>query len=88
MIPMTEIRVVAPWKLRILVPHQLLEEFARLVNKKDLGEIITEALTEELKKIRFREDLNNVSRNVSRIVGQPVSPNHRGKFLDKLQQVC
>ena len=84
MIQMTEIHVVAPRNLRILVPHQLVEEFARLVPRKNLGEIITEALAEELKKIRFREDLNSVSRKM----GRTVTPNQSGRFLENLQKVC
>ena len=84
MTKMTEIHVVAPRNLRILVPHQLLEEFARLVPRKNLGEIITEALAEELKKIRFREDLNNVSRKM----GRTLTPRQGGRFIENLQQAC
>ena len=80
---MTEIHIVAPRKLRILVPHQLVEELARLVPREKLGEIITEALAEELKKIRFREDLNSVSRKM----GPTVTPNNSGKCSESLQQV-
>jgi hypothetical protein len=35
------------------------DEFVRLVNRKQLADVITEALTEELKKLRFRQDLKN-----------------------------
>ena len=83
MIQMTEIHVIAPRNLRILVPHQLVEELAQLVPRKNLEEIITEALAEELKKLRFREDLNNVSRKRE----CAVTPNQSGKFLQNLQQV-
>ena len=80
---MTEIHIIAPRNLRILVPHQLVEELARLVPRNNLGEIITEALAEELKKIRFRQDLNSVSRKM----GLPVTPNNSGKCSESLQQV-
>ena len=54
---MIEIELIFPHELKIPVPEQLLEELAQVVNEEKLSEVITEALTGELKKIRFRTDL-------------------------------
>ena len=67
MVEMFKIEVVAPRnkKIRILVPQQLLEEFERMAKEEDLSEIITEALTEQVKRMRFRRDLEMVSSKVA-----------------------
>jgi rRNA-processing protein FCF1 len=56
---MTEIQITAPKCMKILVPRQIIDEFERLVREEDLSRFITEALRDELKKIRFRTQLEN-----------------------------
>ena len=58
---MIEINVVVPKQLKIIVPQRLFEELEQMVTAENLSAIITEALTEELKKMRFRADLQKVS---------------------------
>ena len=53
-VKMVEISVLTPRKLTIPVPQHLLAEFDRVVDEKDLSAVVTEALTDELKKLRFR----------------------------------
>lgn len=65
MTKMVEINVIVPKKLKILVPQRLFEEFERLVKEEKLSEIITEALSEELKKVRFRTELEKASSKVA-----------------------
>jgi metal-responsive CopG/Arc/MetJ family transcriptional regulator len=60
-----EIYVVSPKKIKIYVPRQLFEEFEQVVEKEDLSAAITEALREELKKIKFRKDMVRISNKVS-----------------------
>lgn len=60
MAEMVEIHVVFPKELKILVPKQLFEELDQVTKEETLSEIITEAITEELKKLRFRKDLEKV----------------------------
>jgi metal-responsive CopG/Arc/MetJ family transcriptional regulator len=43
--------------LKVLVPKRLFEELDQVVKEEKVSEVITEALTEELKKLRFRRDL-------------------------------
>ncbi len=62
---MIEINVVVPKLLKIMVPQSLFQEFEQVVTAENLSAIITEALTEELKKIRFRTDLQKASNKVS-----------------------
>ena len=62
---MIEINVIVPKKLKILVPQRLFEEFEQMVKEENLSEIITEALAEELKKIRFRIELVKASSKVA-----------------------
>ena len=62
---MIEINVIVPKKLKILVPQQLFEEFDHMVKEEDLSKVITEALAEELKKIRFRIELEKASSKVA-----------------------
>lgn len=57
MAEMIEVHVVFPSELKILVPKQLLEEISQAVKEEKLSEMITEAITEELKRLRFRADL-------------------------------
>lgn len=57
-----DIFVFTPKRLRIAVPRKLLEEFAGVVNEENLSEIISEALREELKKVRFRKELERFSK--------------------------
>lgn len=59
-----EIYVIFPKHLKIHVPQQLLEEFDHVVKEEDLSEIITEAINEELKKIRFRMALQRTSKQL------------------------
>jgi len=54
---MVEVHLIFSKELKILVPKQLFEELDQVVKEEMLSEIITEAITEELKKLRFREDL-------------------------------
>ena len=62
---MIEINVIVPKKLKILVPQRLFEEFEQMVKEEDISRIITEALAEELKKIRFRIELVKASSKVA-----------------------
>jgi signal recognition particle GTPase len=62
---MIEINVVVPKQLKIIVPQRLFEELEQMVTAENLSAIITEALTEELKKMRFRADLQKVSGKIS-----------------------
>jgi hypothetical protein len=64
-VKMIEINVVVPKLLKIMVPQGLFQEFEQSVTAENLSAIITEALTEELKKIRFRTDLKKASNKVS-----------------------
>ncbi|GEM_PF-1234698 len=64
-VKMVEINVVVPKLLKIMVPQSLFQEFEQMVTTENLSAIITEALTEELKKIRFRADLQKASNKVS-----------------------
>lgn len=61
---MVEIHVILPKELKILVPKQLFEELDRVVKEETLSEMITEALTGELKKLRFRSDLEKARSKV------------------------
>jgi len=67
MVEMFKIEVVAPRnkRIRILVPRQLLEEFERIVREEDISEVITEALTEQVRRMRFRRALEKVSSHVA-----------------------
>ena len=67
MVEMFEIEVVAPRnkRIRILVPRQLLEDFERIVREEDISEVITAALTEQVKRMRFRRALERVSIKVA-----------------------
>ena len=60
MVEMTEIQLVCQKALKILVPQQLIEELGKVVNMEKFSETISEALTEELKKLRFRKELERV----------------------------
>jgi hypothetical protein len=57
MAEMVEIHVVFPRELKVLVPKRLFEELDQIAKEETLSEIITEAITDELKKLRFRKDL-------------------------------
>ena len=61
---MSEIYVVSPKNVKILVPKQLCEEFERVVEEETLSEIITEALSDELKRLRFRAALEKARKKV------------------------
>ena len=67
MVEMFEIEVVDPGnkKIRILVPRQLVEEFERMAIEKDISEVITEALTEQVKRMRFRREMEKVTSKVA-----------------------
>jgi hypothetical protein len=58
---MVEIGIVLPKKMKIQVPQGLFEELEAKVKAENLSIVITEALSEELKKVRFRMDLEKVS---------------------------
>jgi hypothetical protein len=62
---MVEISVIVPKKLKIMVPQSLFDEFEQMIQGNDLNTIITEALTEELKKMRFRADLEKIISKVA-----------------------
>jgi metal-responsive CopG/Arc/MetJ family transcriptional regulator len=62
MIEMIEIHVVSPKELKIHVPKRLFEELDQVAKEETISQIITEALTEELKKLRFRRDFEKVRR--------------------------
>ncbi len=57
MTQMIEISTVTPKKMKILIPQRLFEELEHSIRGENLSAIITEALANELKKIRFRIDL-------------------------------
>jgi hypothetical protein len=61
MAQMAKIRIITPKKLIIRVPEQLLEEFVQAVDEKTISPAITEALTDELKKIRVRREFKKYS---------------------------
>jgi len=67
MVEMFEIEVVDPRnkKIRILIPQQLVEEFEQMAIEKNISEVITEALTEQVKRMRFRRALERVSIKVA-----------------------
>lgn len=52
-----EIHVVFPKELKILVPEKLVLELAQAVNSENLCKTITEALADEIKRLRFRNEL-------------------------------
>lgn len=62
---MIEVSMIVPKKVKILIPEQLFEEFEEMVKKNDVSAVITEALAEELKKVRFRAQLERVSSKVA-----------------------
>ncbi len=64
MAEMVEIHVVFPRELKILVPKRLFEELDQVAKEETLSEIITEAITEELKKLRFRKHLEKARSKV------------------------
>lgn len=64
MTKMIEINVIVPKQFKILVPLGLFEELEQMVKEENLSAIITEALTEQLKKIRFRADLQRASNKI------------------------
>jgi post-segregation antitoxin (ccd killing protein) len=61
MVQMAMVRIITPKKLSIRVPKQLLEEFLQRVDEKSVSPAITEALTDELKKIQVRRELKKYS---------------------------
>jgi hypothetical protein len=63
---MVEIGIVTPKKMKIVVPQCLFEELEAKVKEGNLSMVITEALSEELKKVRFRMDLEKVSAKMAR----------------------
>jgi signal recognition particle GTPase len=58
---MVEIGIVLPKKMKIQVPQCLFEELEANIREENLSAVVTEALTEELKKVRFRMDLEKAS---------------------------
>ncbi len=64
MTKMIEIDINTPRRRKILVPQWVFEELEQRVKEENFTGIITEALTEELKKVRFRLDLEKVSGKV------------------------
>lgn len=65
MAQMIEIDMIFPKELKILVPLRLLEELSQAVKEEKLSEMVTEAITEELKKLRFRRDLERARRRLA-----------------------
>ncbi len=64
MAEMVEIHVVFPKELKILMPKRLFEELDQVAKEETISEIITEALTEELKKLTFRIDFEKARSRV------------------------
>ncbi len=58
-----EIQVIFPKEPRILLPKKLVEDFAQAVDPEELSATITEALADELKKLRFRNALQKTRGN-------------------------
>ncbi len=56
-----EVHVVSPKTVTIFVPKKLCDEFEQVVEEETLSEIMTEAISEELKKLRFRMALKKVT---------------------------
>jgi hypothetical protein len=52
-----KIHMISPKKMDVLIPQELFDEFEQAVKKEDLNTVFTEAISEELKKIRFRSAL-------------------------------
>ncbi|MCI0527101.1 MAG: hypothetical protein L0Y56_06620 [Nitrospira sp.] len=48
-------------EMKVLVPQCLFEELEEKVKEENLSIVVTEALREELKKVRFRIDLEKVT---------------------------
>ena len=57
MVETTDIQIVCQKALTIPLPLHLINELGTMVPREQLPDVITEALTEELKKLRFRKDL-------------------------------
>jgi hypothetical protein len=59
MTEIVEIAIIASKdkKIKILVPQWLCKELEQKTEKENLSRVIAEALAEELKKVRFRKDL-------------------------------
>ncbi len=62
---MIEISMIVPKRVKILIPEKLFEEFEDAVKEEDLSKIVAEALAEELKKVRFRNQLEKASSKVA-----------------------
>ncbi len=61
MTKMIEIDIHSPRTRKVLIPQWVFEELEQKVKEENLSVIITEALLEELKKVRFRIDLEKVT---------------------------
>ncbi len=57
----SEVHVVSPRTLKIFVPKKLCDEFEQAVEEETLSEVMTEAISEELKKLRFRMALKKAT---------------------------
>jgi hypothetical protein len=57
----SEVHVVSPRALKIFVPKRLCDEFEQVVEEESLSEVVTEAISEELKKLRFRMALKKAT---------------------------
>jgi hypothetical protein len=60
----SEVHVVSPKTLKIFVPKKLCDEFEQTVEEETLSEVMTEAISEELKKLRFRMALKKATNKV------------------------
>jgi hypothetical protein len=60
----SEVHVVSPKTLTIFVPKKLCEEFESVVDEETLSQVMTEAISEELKKLRFRIALKKARNNI------------------------
>jgi hypothetical protein len=60
MVAIIEIQVIYRKELKILIPEWLMERLSQFVNEEKLSDMIIEALTEELKKLRFRKEWEKV----------------------------
>lgn len=52
-----EIRLILPQEVKLFLPKRLVADFAQAADPENLSATIAEALTEQLKKTRFRDAL-------------------------------
>ncbi|HXN06779.1 MAG TPA: hypothetical protein VN944_06925 [Nitrospiria bacterium] len=57
MVEFIEIQAIYQKELKILIPEWLIASLSQFVNEENFSKMIIDALTEELKKLRFRKEL-------------------------------